>query len=151
MKECLRPPGKKQCEEKFKQELLGVWKDAAEYKIKTYDDFAYKLRMLNERYVDEMEDFDDFPSDLNPCTITYYKEAEERGDSVVEATYMILRIFDVEKKLVFTNEKGQPCDENGVLLSGDLEHRVFEVIKGGKHDDQPKPGSSNTPCQRYFP
>lgn len=36
--------------------------------------------MLNERYVDEMEDFDDFPSDLNPCTITYYKEAEERGD-----------------------------------------------------------------------
>lgn len=51
---------------------------------------------------------------------------------------MILRIFgifDVEKKLVFTNEKGQPCDENGVLLSGDLDHRVFEVIKGGKCDD----------------
>lgn len=56
--------GKKQCEEKFKQELLDVWKDAAEYKIKTYDDFAYELRMLNERYVDEMEDFDDFPSDI---------------------------------------------------------------------------------------
>lgn len=56
--------GKKQCEEKFKQELLGVWKDAAEYKIKTYDDFAYELRMLNERYVDEMEDFDEFPSDI---------------------------------------------------------------------------------------
>nr|DAH46995.1 MAG TPA: hypothetical protein [Caudoviricetes sp.] len=56
--------GKKQCEEKFKHELLGVWKDAAEYKIKTYDDFVYQLRMLNERYVDEVEDFDDFPSDI---------------------------------------------------------------------------------------
>lgn len=56
--------GKKQCEEKFKQELLDVWKDAAEYKIKTYDDFAYELRMLNERYVDEMEDFEEFPSDI---------------------------------------------------------------------------------------
>lgn len=56
--------GKKQCEEKYKQELLDVWKDAAEYRIKTYDDFAYELRMLNERYIDEMEDFDDFPSDI---------------------------------------------------------------------------------------
>lgn len=60
----LMEEGKKQCEEKFKQELLGVWKDAAEYKIKTYDDFAYELRMLNERYVDEMEDFEEFPSDI---------------------------------------------------------------------------------------
>ena len=60
----LMKEGKKQCEEKFKQELLGVWKDAAEYKIKTYDDFAYELRMLNERYVDEMEDFEEFPSDI---------------------------------------------------------------------------------------
>ena len=62
--ENLMEEGKKQCEEKFKHELLGVWKDAAEYKIKTYDDFVYQLRMLNERYVDEMEDFDDFPSDI---------------------------------------------------------------------------------------
>lgn len=62
--ENLMEEGKKQCEEKFKHELLGVWKDAAEYKIKTYDDFVYQLRMLNERYVDEVEDFDDFPSDI---------------------------------------------------------------------------------------
>lgn len=62
--ENLMEEGKKQCEEKFKQELLDVWKDAAEYKIKTYDDFANELRMLNERYVDEMEDFEEFPSDI---------------------------------------------------------------------------------------
>lgn len=62
--ENLMEEGKKQCEEKFKQELLDVWKYAAEYKIKTYDDFAYELRMLNERYVDEMEDFEEFHSDI---------------------------------------------------------------------------------------
>ena len=62
--ENLMEEGKKQCEEKFKQDLLAVWKDAAEYKIKTYDDFANELRMLNERYVDEIEDFEKFPSDI---------------------------------------------------------------------------------------
>ena len=36
---------------------------------------------------------------------------------------------------VYKNEKGQICDENGILLSKDLEHRVFEVIKGGKQDN----------------
>ena len=59
--ENLMEEGKKQCEEKFKQELLDVWIDAAEYKIKTYDDFANELRMLNDRYVDAMEDFEEFP------------------------------------------------------------------------------------------
>ena len=62
--ENLMEEGKKQCEEKFKQELLGVWRDAAEYKIKTYYDFSHELRRLNERYVDEMEDFEEFPSDI---------------------------------------------------------------------------------------
>ena len=89
-------------------------------------------------YLDEAYDYEDFPTDLNPSTITCYKEADERGDSVVEITYAILRIFGIfaeEKKLVFTNDKGQPCDENGILLSEDLDHRVFEVIKGGKQDN----------------
>lgn len=62
--ENLMEEGKKKCEEKFNQELLDVWRDAAEYNIKTYDDFANELRRLNERYVDEMEDFEEFPSDI---------------------------------------------------------------------------------------
>ena len=92
------------------------------------------LEDLNREYLDEACNYADFTTDLNPCTITCYKEAEERGDNFVAATYAIMRalgVFD-EKKLVFTNDKGQPCDENGILLSKDLEHRVFEVIKGGK-------------------
>ena len=62
--EDLMEEGKKKCEEKFKQELLDVWRDAAEYKIKPYAAFAHELRRLNERYVDEMEDFEELPSDI---------------------------------------------------------------------------------------
>lgn len=42
---------------------------------------------------------------------------------------------ELANRLVYKNEKGQICDENGILLSKDLEHRVFEVIKGGKQDN----------------
>lgn len=62
--ENLMEEGKKQCEEKFKQELLDAWKDAAEYRIKTYDDFTRELRRLNDRYIDEMKDFEDSPSGI---------------------------------------------------------------------------------------
>ena len=97
------------------------------------------LEDLNREYLDEAADFEDFTSDLNPCTITYYENAEERGEGVIEVTYAILRMFgfidDLTNRLVYKNEKGQICDENGILLSKDLEHRVFEVIKGGKQDN----------------
>ena len=97
------------------------------------------LEDLNREYLDEAADYEDFISDLNPCTITYYENAEERGEGVIEATYAILRMFgffdELANRLVYKNEKGQICDENGILLSKDLEHRVFEVIKGGKQDN----------------
>ena len=97
------------------------------------------LEDLNREYLDEAADYEDFTSDLNPCTITYYENAEERGEGVIEVTYAILRMFgfidDLTNRLVYKNEKGQICDENGILLSKDLEHRVFEVIKGGKQDN----------------
>ena len=97
------------------------------------------LEDLNREYLDEAADYEDFTSDLNRCTITYYENAEERGEGVIEATYAILRMFgffdELANRLVYKNEKGQICDENGILLSKDLEHRVFEVIKGGKQDN----------------
>ena len=81
----LMKEGKKQCEEKFKQDLLDVWKDAAEYKIKTYDDFANELRMLNDRYVDEMEDFEDFcfRYGLAPENVMYF------GDDLPDIPVMV--------------------------------------------------------------
>lgn len=63
----------------------------------------------------------------------------QRREGVIEATYAILRMFgffdELTNRLVYKNEKGQICDENGILLSKDLEHRMFEVIKGGKQDN----------------
>ena len=126
------------CQKKYEQKEVDTLKKVLTGEIASNAQMIEALEDLNREYLDEACNYADFTTDLNPCTITCYKEAEERGDSVVETTYAILRIFGIfaeEKKLVFTNDKGQPCDENGILLSKDLEHRVFEVIKGGKKNN----------------
>lgn len=122
------------CQKKYEQKEVETIKKVFTGEITSNAQMIEALKDLNREYLDEACNYADFTTDLNPCTITCYKEAEERGDNFVETTYAIIRalgVFD-EKKLVFTNDKGQPCDENGILLSKDLEHRVFEVIKGGK-------------------
>ena len=122
------------CQKKYEQKEVETIKKVFTGEIASNAQMIEALEDLNREYLDEACNYADFTTDLNPCTITCYKEAEERGDNFVAATYAIMRalgVFD-EKKLVFTNDKGQPCDEDGILLSKDLEHRVFEVIKGGK-------------------
>lgn len=122
------------CQKKYEQKEVETIKKVFTGEIASNAQMIEALEDLNREYLDEACNYADFTTDLNPCTITCYKEAEERGDNFVATTYAIMRalgVFD-EKKLVFTNDKGQPCDENGILLSKDLEHRVFEVIKGGK-------------------
>ena len=125
------------CQKKYEQKEVETIKKVFTGEIASNAQMIEALEDLNREYLDEACNYADFTTDLNPCTITCYKEAEERGDNFVAATYAIMRdlgVFD-EKKLVFTNDKGQPCDENGILLSKDLEHRVFEVIKGGKQSN----------------
>ena len=125
------------CQKKYEQKEVETLKKVLTGKIASNSQMIDALEDLNREYIDEACNYSDFPTDLNPCTITCYKEAEERGDNFVATTYAIMRalgFFD-ENKLVFTNDKGQPCDENGILLSKDLEHRVFEVIKGGKQSN----------------
>lgn len=98
--------GKKQCEEKFKHELLGVWKDAAEYKIKTYDDFVYQLRMLNERYVDEVEDFDDFPSDIVlECEYDSIEKFKEKMSLQLYALVHLDSIYGMKCEVPLDTEK----------------------------------------------
>ena len=130
------------CQKKYEQKEVETIKKVFTGEIASNAQMIEALEDLNREYLDEACNYADFTTDLNPCTITCYKEAEERGDNFVAATYAIMRalgVFD-EKKLVFTNDKGQPCDENGILLSKDLEHRVFEVIKGGKKKQLAKTG-----------
>lgn len=126
------------CQKKYEKKEVDTLKKVLTGEITSNAQMIEALEDLNREYLDEVSNYEDLATDLNPCTITCYKNADERGDSIVETTYAILRIFGIfadEEKLVFTNDKGQPCDENGILLSGDLEHRVFEVIKGGKHNN----------------
>ena len=126
------------CQKKYEKKEVETLKKALTGEITSNAQMIEALEDLNREYLYLADDYENYPTDLNPCTITCYREAEERGDSVVEATYSILRIFGIyaeEEKLVFTNDKNQPCDENGNLLANGLEHRVFEVIKGGKKEN----------------
>ena len=127
------------CQKKYEKKEIETLKKALTGEITSSAQMVEALEDLNREYLDEAADYEDFTSDLNPCTITYYENAEERGEGVIEVTYAILRMFgfidDLTNRLVYKNEKGQICDENGILLSKDLEHRVFEVIKGGKQDN----------------
>ena len=125
------------CQKKYEQKEVETLKKVLTGEIASNSQMIEALEDLNREYLDEACNYADFPTDLNPCTITCYKEADERGDNFVATTYAIMRalvVFD-DKKLVFTNDNGQPCDENGILLSKDMEHRVFEVIKGGKQSN----------------
>ena len=125
------------CQKKYEQKEVETIKKVLTGEIASSSKMIEALEDLNREYLDEACNYSDFPTDLNPCTITCYKESEDRGDNFVATTYAILRalcVFD-ENKLVFTNDNGQPCDENGILLSKDLERRVFEVIKGGKQNN----------------
>jgi len=124
-------------QEKYEKKEIETLKSVLAGKIASIGQLVEELEDLNRDYLSEVEEFRTTPTDLNPCTIQFYKEAAKRGENVVEATYSILRIFGIAAKMtegtwVFVNEKGQPCDENGFLLAKDLDHRVFEVIKGGK-------------------
>jgi len=122
-------------QQEYEKKEIDTLKSVLSGKITSNEQMVGALSDLNRDYLSEVREFNPLATDLNPSTIQCYKDAEERGDGVVTTTYAVLRIFGIaegEKKLVFVNDDGKPCDENGSLLSQDLEHRVFEVIPGGK-------------------
>lgn len=116
--ENLMEEGKKYCEEKFKQDLLDVWRDAAEYKIKTYDDFAHELRRINERYVDEMEDFEESPSDI--VLKSEYDSIDEFKEKMSLQVYALCHLDSIY---------GIKCE---VQLNTDKLAIPFQVIFSGK-------------------
>ena len=99
-----------------------------------------ELKDLNMSYIDEMSDYtDDFVSDLDGGYIEHFEKAEENGISGIEAARKCAHALKAGDDMLnakhWVNEDGHICDEEGNRLSEDREHRVFEVIKGGKHDD----------------
>lgn len=109
-------------------------------KITTYEQLWVSLSAEDDRYADELDAIDSTPSMLSTTELDMINDAEEAGIDIKEYAWNHLNnsrkvrsaIKEYENKIVFANEDGHPCDEHGVRLSSDLEHRVFEVIPGGK-------------------
>lgn len=63
-------------------------------------------------------------------------EGGRDGKNVIFEAQEYLKILGMCEEMfnqkLWVNEDGHICDEEGNRLSDDREHRVFEVIKGGK-------------------
>jgi len=98
-----------------------------------------EMKDLNRRYEDEMSDYTDEPliDSLDGGFIEHFEKAEKEGKNVILEAKECLDSLGIATKALneqeyFVNENGKVCDEYGNRLSSDLDHRVFEVIPGGK-------------------
>ena len=128
----------KECKEKFNKLLVETLQKPMLGKIGTNMQMIDELKDLNFRYENEMEDYtDDFIDNLDGGFIDNFLDAEKNGENVIECAMECLDCLGIATKSLsekeyFVNEDGKPCDEYGNRLSSDLDHRVFEVIPGGK-------------------
>lgn len=98
-----------------------------------------ELKDLNWRFEDEMNDYTDelFIDDLDGGIIDAFLGAEEKGQNVILCAQECLDCLDIAEHAMrgwINKDTHLPCDEYGNPLSEDGEHRVFEVIPGGKTD-----------------
>ena len=124
----------KECTKKFNKLLVETLQKPMLGKIGTNMQMVEELKDLNFRYENEMEDYtDDFIDNLDGGFIDNFLDAEKNGENVIECARDCLYFLNAVSKIeLFVNEDGHPCDEYGNRLASDLEHRVFEVIPGGK-------------------
>lgn len=96
-----------------------------------------ELKDLNWRFEDEMNDYtDELIDDLDGGIIDAFLEAEEKGQNVILCAQECLDYLDIAERVMrgwINKDTLLPCDEYGNPLSEDGEHRVFEVIPGGKN------------------
>lgn len=104
--------------------------------IGTNSAMVKELEILNIHYHDEMDEYDLTALDLNPGLIENFKRAEREGKNVIFEAQEYLKILGMCEEMfnqkMWVNEDGHMCDEDGNRLSADGEHRVFDIIKGGK-------------------
>lgn len=130
----------KECNEKYHKLFIQTLQKPLLGEIGTNGQMIKELKDLNMSYFEEMSDYtDDFVSDLDGGFIELFEKAEENGINVIqeakECLFTLKAVDDMLNAKHWVNEDGHICDEEGNRLSEDREHRVFEVIKGGKHDD----------------
>lgn len=132
-------------DEKYEKLKNDLFMDVLKGKINTYEELLKKHRSLLFDYdwevYEELGDKDSYFSSTPPCNDilgNFIKEQEKKGTEIHDFVrrYLCIRykmeeVFS-EKKYYFADEDGNICDEYGNRLSENGEHRVFEVVKGGK-------------------
>lgn len=125
-----------ECQEKYAELIKQTVIKALTGEISTNSAMVKELESLNFQYHEEMDEYDDTAPDLNPELIENFRQAENTGKNVsIEAQEYLLALGMCEKMFnqkIWVNEDGHICDEEGNRLSADGEHRVFDIIKGGK-------------------
>lgn len=125
-----------ECQKKYEKLEKETVMKALTGEIGTNSAMVKELESLNFQYHEEMDEYDDTALDLNPGLIENFKRAEREGKNVIFEAQEYLKILGMCEEMfnqkMWINEDGHMCDEDGNRLSADGEHRVFEVIKGGK-------------------
>lgn len=124
----------------WKMEIDAIRK-VATGQITTYDQLREALWDIDYNFQQELEANEcDMIWDLDDTLVRRVSEAEEEGMDIREFAWDYLStnrkvreaIESFSNRTVFRNKDGHICDEYGNLLSNDMEHRVWEVIPGGK-------------------
>ena len=125
-----------ECQKKYAELIKQTVIKALTGEISTNSAMVKELESLNFQYHEEMDEYDDTAPDLNPELIENFRKAENTGKNVsIEAQEYLLSLGMCEKMFnqkIWVNEDGHICDEDGNRLSADGEHRVFDIIQGGK-------------------
>ena len=125
-----------ECRKKYEKLEKETVMKALTGEIGTNSAMVKELESLNFQYHEEMDVYDDTAPDLNPELIENFRQAENTGKNVsIEAQEYLLALGMCDKMFnqkIWVNEDGHICDEDGNRLSADGEHRVFDIIKGGK-------------------
>ena len=125
-----------ECQKKYAELIKQTVIKALTGEISTNSAMVKELESLNFQYHEEMDVYDDTAPDLNPELIENFMQAENTGKNVsIEAQEYLLALGMCDKMFnqkIWVNEDGHICDEDGNRLSADGEHRVFDIIKGGK-------------------
>ena len=125
-----------ECQEKYAGLIKQTVIKALTGEISTNSAMVKELESLNFQYHEEMDEYDNTAPDLNPELIENFRQAENTGKNVsIEAQEYLLALGMCDKMFnqkIWVNEDGHICEEDGNRLSADGEHRVFDIIQGGK-------------------
>lgn len=124
----------------YEASIVLLFEKAANYEIKDYDDFITRIEMEAMDAQDMIRTHCPDQSTALIDYLTYTKYANESREKCSLQVYaqnwleVYYTLDSIKDKPFFVNDKNQISDEYGNPLSLDGEHRVFEIIKGGKSD-----------------